>query len=205
MILETRCSDRRFGRFGNVGRIRNLSSKHERERSIDNTKKDDEFIFPFADGTAKLSGRDFEFLEPTLRREQTARSKDLSGELQGESGESQPAVQTSGRSKGDFTTMNVEFKLSVPKEERFPIPLTYIDVTGSTHIDLDVLQEKRIDDYWMVESKRNLSDSWTGVTKFTLLKDKPPQGYTWSAERLTKNATDYQAKSCMATLLDENW
>ena len=31
-------------------------------------QKDDEFIFPTADGTAKLSGRDFEFREPTLRR-----------------------------------------------------------------------------------------------------------------------------------------
>ena len=29
----------RFGRFGKVGRIRNLSSKNQRERSIDNTKR----------------------------------------------------------------------------------------------------------------------------------------------------------------------
>ena len=33
-------------------------------------QKDDEFVFPFADGTAKLSGRDYEFRVPTLRREQ---------------------------------------------------------------------------------------------------------------------------------------
>ena len=38
------------------------------------TQKEDEFTFPEADGTAKLSRRDDEFGEPTLRREQTVRS-----------------------------------------------------------------------------------------------------------------------------------
>ena len=31
------------------------------------TQEDDEFIFPIADGTAKLSGRDYEFRAPTLK------------------------------------------------------------------------------------------------------------------------------------------
>ena len=39
-------------------------------------------------------------------------------------------------------TLNHEYN-SVPKEETFPIPVKYIDVTRSTHADLDVLQEKR--------------------------------------------------------------
>ena len=38
-----------------------------------------EFVFPVADGSAKFSGRDCEFQEPTLRREQTVRSEGLSG------------------------------------------------------------------------------------------------------------------------------
>ena len=38
------------------------------------TRKDDDFIFPVADGTSKLSGRDYEFRVPTLRREPTVRS-----------------------------------------------------------------------------------------------------------------------------------
>ena len=54
-------SDCRFGRLGKGGCIRHLSSKSQRERSIDNTKKGDELIFPVADSTAKLSGRDYEF------------------------------------------------------------------------------------------------------------------------------------------------
>ena len=37
------------------------------------------FTFPKADGTAKLSGRDYEFRVPTLRREPTVRSENLSG------------------------------------------------------------------------------------------------------------------------------
>ena len=47
-------------------------------------QKGEEIIFPLADGTAKLLGRDCEFREPTLRREQTERSQDLIEELQGE-------------------------------------------------------------------------------------------------------------------------
>ena len=46
----------------------------------------EDFIFPIADGTAKLSGRDHEFREPSLRREQPVGSEDLSGELDGERG-----------------------------------------------------------------------------------------------------------------------
>ena len=37
------------------------------------TQKDGEFVFLVADGLAKLSGRDYEFQEPTLRWESTVR------------------------------------------------------------------------------------------------------------------------------------
>ena len=68
----------------------------------------------------------------------------------------------------------------MPKEESVPFPLKYMDVISSTHTDLDVAQEKRIDDYWNVDGDRNLSDSWTGFTRFTLLNETPPKGYMWS-------------------------
>ena len=48
------------------------------------------------------------------------------------------------------------------------------------------MQESRIDDYWNIDGSRDLSDSWTGFTQFILLEEKPPEGYTWSGERLTK-------------------
>ena len=40
----------------------------------------------------------------------------------------------------------------------FTIPPKYIEVTRSTQTHLDVLPEKRIDDYWNVDSNRSLSD-----------------------------------------------
>ena len=107
------------------------------------------------------------------------------------------SVPTSGRSKVTSSiviTMNLELNY-VPKEETFPIPLEYIDVTWFTHTDLDVMQEKKIDDYWNVDSCKPLSDSSRGCTKFILLKEKPPKGYMLLGERLTKipmtTRTDY--------------
>ena len=142
-------------------------------------QKDDEFIFPFADGTAKFSGRDYEFREPTLRREPTVRSEDFSRELHVEPGVSQPTESADdAEARADFWSIQGDFiyrhhneprvQLHVPKEETFTIPLKYIDVTGSTHTDVDVLQEKRIDDYWNVDSNRHLSGSWKGDSPCSL-------------------------------------
>ena len=44
------------------------------------TQKVGEFVFPVADGSSKLSGRNYEFQEPTLRRESTVKRENLSGE-----------------------------------------------------------------------------------------------------------------------------
>ena len=44
------------------------------------TQKNGEFVFPVADGSAKLSGRDYEFQEITPKREQIVRSEGLSGD-----------------------------------------------------------------------------------------------------------------------------
>ena len=77
-------------------------------------------------------------------------------------------------------------KLNSPREEPFPIPLKYIDVSRTTHTNLVFKQEKRIDDYWNIDGSRDLSDPWTGFTQFTLLEEKPPDGYMWSRERLTR-------------------
>ena len=61
-------------------------------------------------------------------------------------------------------------KLYSPRQESFPILLKYIDASRTTHTNLDVKQEKRIDD---------LSHSWTGFTQFTLLDEELPDGYMW--------------------------
>ena len=72
------------------------------------------------------------------------------------------------------------------REESFLIPLKYIDVTRTTHTNLDLMQERRIDDYWHIDESRDLYDSWTGVTQFILLEEKPTNGHMWSGERLTR-------------------
>ena len=64
--------------------------------------------------------------------------------------------------------VELRVKLYSPREESFPIPLKYIDVIRTTHTNLDVKQEKRIDDYWNIDGSRDLSDPWTGFTQFTI-------------------------------------
>ena len=82
--------------------------------------------------------------------------------------------------------VELRVKLYSPREESFPIPVTYIDVSRTTRTNLDVKQERRIDDYWNIDGSRDLSGSWTGFNQFTLLEVKPSDGYMWSGERLTR-------------------
>ena len=49
--------------------------------------------------------------------------------------------------------------------------------------------EKSIDDYWHVDGDRELSDTWTGFTRFTILNEMSLAGYTWSGERVTRKQT----------------
>ena len=96
---------------------------------------------------------------------------------------------------------NPESNCTCREKRQFPIPLKCIDVTWSAHTDLDVMQEKRVHDYWNVDSNRNLSDSWKGFTRFTLLKERPHQRI-YPGE-IDKNSNDYQTRSCMARSMDE--
>ena len=64
-------------------------------------------------------------------------------------------------------------------------------------------RRSRVDDYWNVDGSRDLSASWTGFTQFTLLEEKPPDGYMWSGEETDKKASDVQARLFMARTLDE--
>ena len=87
-----------------------------------------------------------------------------------------------GEAINDFWSMSGNFiyrhhveprvKLYSSREESFPIPLKYIDVSRTTHTNLDVKQEKRIDDYWNIDGSRDLSDYWTGFTQYILLEEK---------------------------------
>ena len=72
-------------------------------------------------------------------------------------------------------------KLYSPKEESFPI---------------------RIDDHWNVDGSRDLSDSWTGFTQFTLSSEKLSQGFLLSGCETDTTASDIQARSFMARTLE---
>ena len=89
-------------------------------------------------------------------------------------------------------------KLYSPREESFPIPLKYIDVSRTTHANLDVKQEKRIDDYWNI-------DPWTGFTQFTLLEEKLPDGYMWSGEILTRKQRTSRPDHLWPELWKSKW
>ena len=107
---------------------------------------------------------------------------DFLGEKEGSLPPPQDPFPDAGEAINDFWSMSGNFiyrhhvepivKLYSPREESFPIPLKYIDVSRTTHTNLDVKQEKRIDDYWNIDGSRDLSDSWKGFTQFTLLEEK---------------------------------
>ena len=161
------------------------------------------FMFPVADGTVKLSGGDQVLRRSTLIQDRPNRREEQ-GNLPGESdGSSSTSFQDSspydGDARKDFWSIpgiiicrhrgEPRVKLYVPREASFPIPLEYIDVTRATSTPLDVMLKKNIDDYWNVDGDRELSDTWTGFTRFTIFDEKPLDGYTWSGERLTRKQT----------------
>ena len=139
--------------------------------------KQGEFIFPIADGRIKTPGGDQDLRTSTLVRHRPIQGEstiDFLGESQGSLPPPQDSFPDAGEAINDFWSMSGNFiyrhhveprvKLYSPREESFPIPLKYIDVSRITHTNLDVKQEKRIDNYWNIDGSRDLSDPWTGFT-----------------------------------------
>ena len=180
------------------GRIGNLLKKRLNAKEVIFPKQG-KFIFPIADGRIKTLGGDQELRTSTLIRDRPIQGEshvDFLGESEGSLPPPQDSFPDAGEAINDFSFMSGSFiyrhhveprvKLYSPREESFPIPLKYIDVTRTTHTNLDVKQEKRIDDYWNIDGSRDLSDPWTGFTQFTLLDEIAPDGYMWSGRRLTR-------------------
>ena len=150
-----------------------IYSKRLNAKEVIFPKENGIFIFPIADGRIKPLGESEGSLPPP-----------------------HDSFSDAGEAINDFWSMSGNFiyrhhveprvKLYSPREESFPVPLKYIDVSRTTHTNLEVKQEKRIDDYWNIDGSRDLSDPWTGFTQFTLLEEKAPDGYMWSGVRLTR-------------------
>ena len=121
--------------------------------------KEGEFIFPIADGRIKTPGGDQELRTSTLIRPRPIQGEghvDFLGESEGSLPQPHDSLPDAGGAIDDFWSVSGSFiyrhhveprvKLYSPREESFPIPLKYIDVTRTTHTNLDVKQEKRIDE-----------------------------------------------------------
>ena len=136
--------------------------------------KQGEFTFPIADGRIKTLGGEQELRTSTLIRPRPIQGDshiDFLGESEGSLPPPHDSFRDDGEAINDFWSMSGNFiyrhhvelgvKLYSPREESFPIPLKYIDVSRTTCTNLDVKQEKRIDDYWNIGGSRNLSDPLT--------------------------------------------
>ena len=175
-----------------------IYSKRLNAKEVTFSKENGEFIFPIADGRIKTPGGDQELR--TSIHLGTASTNSRRGVtltfLENQKGlfhNLMTHFRDAGEAMNNFWSMSGNFiyrhhveprvKLYSPRVESFPIPLKYIDVSRTTHTNLDVKQEKRIDDYWNIDGSRDLSDPWTGFTQFTLLEEKPSDGFLWSGER----------------------
>ena len=167
-----------------------IYSKRLNAKEVIFPKEKGEFIFPIADGRIKPPGGDQDLRTSTLRRQRPVRGEshlDFLGESEGSLPPPHDSFPDAGEGFHDFLSMSGNFiyrhyveprvKLYSPREESFPIPLKNIDVCRTTCTNLDVKQEKRMDDYWNVDGSRDLSVFWTGCTQVTLLEQKPPDGW----------------------------
>ena len=115
------------------------------------------YLFSIADGRIKTPGGDQELRTSTLIRHRPIQGEsniDFLGESEGSLPQLHDSLPDAGEAINDFWCMSGNFiyrhhveprvKLYSPREESFPIPLKYIDVSRTTHTNLDVKQEKRI-------------------------------------------------------------
>ena len=164
--------------------------------------KQGEFIFPIADGRIKTPGEDQELRTSTLVRHRPIQGEsniDFFGESEGSLPQTHDSFPVAGEAINDFWSMSGSFKnrhhveprvkLYSPREESFPIPLKYIDVTRTTHTNLDVKQEKRIDDYWNIASS-----SWRCWTAL------PPMGSRVAGHVCSQVVHWFAAGSCLEIL-----
>ena len=125
--------------------------------------KQREFIFSIADGRIKHLG-DQDVRTSTLVQHRPIQGEsniDFLGESEGSLPQPHDSHPGAGEAINDFWSMSGNFiyrhhveprvKLYSPREESFPIPVKYIDVSRTTHSNLDVKQERRIDDFWNID------------------------------------------------------
>ena len=166
--------------------------------------KGDNFVFPVADGTVKVSGGDQRLKPSTLiwDRPERGEEKDVLGGKLEELSFPTPLQDDSTRDdeeaeRGGFIYrhhVEPRVKLHMPKEETFPIPLKYIDITRNTHTSLDVLLERMEKENYQMHGQA--SQDW-----FIVLNNRPLDGYTWSGET-DEETNDLKTQQCMARCVE---
>ena len=120
-----------------------IYSKRLNAKEVIFPKENGKYIFPVEDGRIKLPGGDQELRTSTLIRERPIRGEshlDFLGESEGSPpSPPQDSFPDAGEAINDFWSMSGNFihrhhveprvKLYSPREESFPIPLKYIDVS----------------------------------------------------------------------------
>ena len=166
---------------------------------------------------SKHPGGDQDLRTSTLIRDRPIQGEshlDFLAEPEGSLPSPHDSFPDAGEAINDFWSMSGNFiyrhhveprvKLYSPREESFPIPLKYVDVSRTTHTNLDVKQEKCIDDYWNIDGSRDLSDPWTGFyTIYSIGRKTSKQIYLVRVE-ISEKTKDIQARSFMARTLGEN-
>ena len=161
-----------------------IYSKRLNAKEVVFPKEKGEFIFPIADGRINSLGGDQDLSTSTLIRQRPIRGEshlDFLGESEGSLPPPHDSFPDAGEAINDFWSMSGNFihhhhveprvKLYSPREESFPVPLNYIEVSRTTHTNLDVKQEKRIDVYWNVEHSNLFSGE--GRTFFLFWDGEP--------------------------------
>ena len=194
-----------------------IYSKRLNAKEVIFHKEKGEFIFPIADGRIKTLGGDQDLGTSTLIRHRPIQGEsniDFLGQSEGSLPQPQDSLPDAGEAMNDFWSMSGNFiyrhhveprvKLYSPREESFPIPLKYIDVSRTTHTNLDVKQEKRIDDYWNIDGSRDLSDPLDRFHTIHFIGRKTSRRIYVVRGEINKKTAYIQARSSMARALEVN-
>ena len=103
----------------------------------------------------------------------------------------QDSLPDAGEAINDLWSMSGNFK-----------NLKYIDVSRTTHANLDVKQEKRIDDYWDVDGSRDLSDFLDRFHSVHCIRGETSRRIHVVREETDKTASNIQARSIVARALE---
>ena len=200
----------------NDGRIGNLLKKNSmRKRSFFPKKRKRRIYFPITDGRIKLSGRDQELRTSTLIRHRPIRGEshhDFLGESEGSLPPLYDSFPDAGEAINDFWSMSGNFiyrhhvepgvKLYSPREESFPIPLKYTEVSRTHKLGCYARKTHR----WLLEYRwvKRLVWSMDRFHSIYSIGRKTSRRIYVVREEINEKTADIQARSFMARNLGEN-